>query len=284
MTHQLRSVTTTGTGAKLSASGVPVAGKTGTVNMTGGGNRDIWMAAYNPEISVAAWMGFDQPDANHKLEGWVSGGDYTAALCRDFFKSAYSGQSKPSFQKPSGIVSLEIDKKSIEWRGEAMLATDLTPKTYRFTEVFSEKNRPTRYSDIWNAPRKPNSFYVTHASSGKPQLVIQPADTAIYRVQRDAVGESFILTEMWGSAGETLYFTDEKAVPGVVYTYRVIPVHGELLQNGILLEGVQSVQVAQAKAPQSAGLFDRVVDLLFGSPASEPKPADTENVSSIFWN
>ncbi|MBQ2701035.1 MAG: PBP1A family penicillin-binding protein [Clostridia bacterium] len=284
MTDLLRSVTTSGTGAKLSASGVPVAGKTGTVNMTGGGNRDIWMAAYNPEISVAAWMGFDQPDANHKLEGWVSGGDHTAALCRDFFKSAYSGQSKPSFQKPSGIVSLEIDKKSIEWRGEAMLATDLTPKAYRFTEVFSEKNRPTRYSDIWNAPRKPNSFYVTHASSGKPQLVIQPADTAIYRVQRDAVGESFILTEMWGSAGETLYFTDEKAVPGVVYTYRVIPVHGELLQNGILLEGVQSVQVAQAKAPQSAGLFDRVVDLLFGSPASEPKPDDSENVSSIFWN
>ena len=32
-----------------------------------------------------------------------------------------------------------------------------------------------------------------------------------------------------------------------VYTYRVIPVHAELLNNGILLEGVQAVQVAQAK-------------------------------------
>ncbi|MBQ8536373.1 MAG: PBP1A family penicillin-binding protein [Clostridia bacterium] len=285
MTNLLQSVTSSGTGAKLSASGVPVAGKTGTVNMTGGGNRDIWMAAYNPEISVAAWMGFDQPDSTHKLASWVSGGDYTAALCRDFFKAAYTGKSKPSFARPGGIISLEIDKKAIEWRGEAMLATNLTPKAYRYTEVFSENNKPTKYSDVWNAPRTPNSFYVTHTSAGKPQLVIQPADNAIYRIQRDAVGESFILTEMWGSAGETLYYTDEKAIPGVVYTYRVIPVHGELLENGILLEGVQSVQVAQARAPQSSGFLDRVVDFLFG-PAStdERRNEEAENVSSIFWN
>lgn len=282
MTNLLQSVTASGTGAKLSASGVPVAGKTGTVNMTGGGNRDIWMAAYNPEISVAAWMGFDRPDANHKLAGWVSGGDYTAALCRDFFKAAYANRNKPTFKKPSGIISLEIDKKAIEWRGEAMLATDLTPKTYRYTEVFSEKNRPTKYSDIWNAPRKPNDFYITHTSAGKPRLVIQPADPAVYRIQRDAVGESFILTEMWGSAGETLYFTDEKAIPGVIYTYRVIPVHGELLENGILLEGVQSVQVAQAKAPQSAGLWERMTDLFFGGDRNDRNPP-AENVSSIFW-
>lgn len=285
MTNLLQSVTGSGTGAKLSASGMPVAGKTGTVNMTGGGNRDIWMAAYNPQISVAAWMGFDKPDNSHKLASWVSGGDHTAALCRDFFKAAYAGRNKPSFTKPSGIVSLEIDKKSIEWRGEAMLATKLTPQAYRYTEVFSENNKPTKYSDVWNAPRTPNSFYVTHTSAGKPQLVIQPADNAIYRIQRDTVGESFVLTEMWGSAGETLYYTDEKAIPGVVYTYRVIPVHGELLENGILLEGVQSVQVTQARAPQSNGLLDRVVDFLFGATSSGEVPREeAENVSSIFWN
>lgn len=36
MTSLLQSVTSSGTGAKLSAAGTPVAGKTGTVNMTGG--------------------------------------------------------------------------------------------------------------------------------------------------------------------------------------------------------------------------------------------------------
>ena len=31
--------------------------------------------------------------------------------------------------------------------------------------------------------------------------------------------------------------------------YRVIPVHAELLENGILLEGMQSVQVARVEKP-----------------------------------
>ena len=70
-------------------------------------------------------------------------------------------------------------------------------------------------------------------------------------MQRDAVGESFVLTELRGAPGETLYFTDQKARPGVTYTYRVIPVHAELLENGILLEGMQSVQVARVKEQES---------------------------------
>ena len=85
-------------------------------------------------------------------------------------------------------------------------------------------------------------------------------DAAVYRVQRDAAGESFILTELRAAAGETLYYTDNRAQPGVTYTYRVIPVHAELLDNGILLEGTQSVQVARVEKPSAlsrwfSGLF-----------------------------
>ena len=36
-------------------------------------------------------------------------------------------------------------------------------------------------------------------------------DAAVYRVQRDAAGESFILTELRAAAGETLYYTDNTA-------------------------------------------------------------------------
>lgn len=285
MTNLLQTVTASGTGAKLSTAGTPVAGKTGTVNMTGGGNRDVWMAAYNSEISTATWMGFDNPDANHKLQGWVSGGDNPAALARNIFRDYYKNKSKPQFARASGIISLELDKKAIEWRHEAMLAADLTPTAYRFSDVFSERNRPTKKSDVWNAPRTPNSFYISHNDAGNPLLVIQPAENAIYRVQRDAIGESFILTELRGTAGETLYFADKKATPGVVYTYRVIPVHAELLENGILLEGVQSVQVAQAKSGQSGSILEDMFGFLFGKKDSVPDTSQqqTENTSSLFW-
>ena len=56
MTSLLKTVTASGTGSRLSGAGTPVAGKTGTVNMTGGGNRDVWMAAYTR--SCPPWCGW----------------------------------------------------------------------------------------------------------------------------------------------------------------------------------------------------------------------------------
>lgn len=262
LTDLMRTVITSGTGTRLNNIGVPVAGKTGTVNMVGGGNRDAWMDAYTAELSVAVWMGYDEPDDTHRLSNSVSGGTNPASLARNFLKAYYTGRSKPSFAKPTGLVSVTLDKKAIEWRGEAMLATSLTPAAYQFTELFAEGTQPTKKSDVWQPPASTKSFYVTHDGEGQPQLVITASDAAVYRVQRDAVGESFILTELRAEAGQTLTYTDERAREGVTYTYRVIPVHAELLDNGILLEGAQSVQVARVERPNTLtnwlqGLFRR---------------------------
>ena len=280
MTSLLQTVTASGTGAKLSQAGTPVAGKTGTVNMTGGGNRDIWMAAYNSDLSTAFWMGFDNPDSQHKLQSWVSGGDYTAAMATRFFKSYYADKEKPAFLKADGIVWLNIDLKSIEWAGEPMLATKNTPKSYSISEVFLSSNRPTKESNVWSAPRTPSAFYVTHNNQGNPVLVITAADTGIYRIQRDAIGECIILNELYGSAGETLYYTDKKARLGVEYTYRIIPINAELLNNGILMEGKQAVQVASAKAPSTGSrIWQDISNLLFGQ-AEQDNSADA---LSLFW-
>lgn len=252
MTSLLKTVAASGTGSRLSGAGTPVAGKTGTVNMTGGGNRDAWMAAYTPEVATAVWMGYDEPDARHRLPNSVNGGTNPATLARNFLKAYYASRNKPDFKRPEGIVSVEIDKKALEWRGEPMLATSLTPSAYRVTELFAAGNQPTKKSDVWAAPPSAKSFYVTHNDQGQPLLVIEPGSSAIYRIQRDAVGESFILTELRGAPGETLYYTDSKAQAGVTYTYRVIPVHAELLDNGVLLEGMQSVQVARVQQTGSS--------------------------------
>ena len=282
MTSLLQSVTSSGTGAKLSQAGTPVAGKTGTVNMTGGGNRDIWMAAYNSDISTAFWMGFDQPDASHRLQSWVSGGDYTAAMAAKFFKAYYADKEKPAFLKADGVVWLNIDKKSIEWAGEAMLSSAATPKAYSYSEVFLASNHPTKESNVWRAPRTPSSFYVTHNQQGNPVLVITAQDAGLYRIQRDAVGECLILNELLGNAGETLYYTDKNARVGVVYTYRIIPINAELLNNGVLLEGKQAVQIAQAKAPQSGSSLWRDITGLFSSPAASTAD-EAADALSLFW-
>ena len=261
MTDLLRTVVASGTGTRLNSAGVQVAGKTGTVNMTGGGNRDAWMNAYTPDLSVCVWMGFDDPDDNHRLPNSVSGGTNPASLARNFIKSWYDGKKKPTFQNPGGFVTVTLDKKAIEQRGEPMLATSLTPDGYKLKEIFIDGSQPTKKSDVWQPPASVRSFQVTHDASGQPQLIITAGDTAVYRIQRDAIGESFILTELRAESGQTLTFTDDRARDGVVYTYRVIPVHAELLDNGILLEGKQSVQVARVQRPSLGnwlqGFFQR---------------------------
>jgi len=253
LTDLMQTVIASGTGTRLNSAGVQVAGKTGTVNMVGGGNRDAWMNAYTADLSVCVWMGYDQPDDNHRLSNSVSGGTNPASLARNFLKTWYTGRSKPAFRKPSGFISVTLDKKAIEWRGEPMLATSLTPDAYKMKEIFIEGTQPTKKSDVWQPPSSARSFYVTHDDNGQPELVITAGDAAVYRVQRDAVGESFILTELRAEAGQVLTYVDDRARDGVTYTYRVIPVHAELLDNGILLEGKQSVQVARVERPSSFG-------------------------------
>jgi len=126
-----------------------------------------------------------------------------------------------------------------------MLAGDATPKSYRSSEIFAASNRPYAVSDLWNAPSAPSSFYVAHDNRGFPELHFKATGPARYRIQRDAVGESVILTELIASPGQNLTYSDYSALPGVVYTYRIIPIHEELLQQGIWLEGKQAIQTAQ---------------------------------------
>lgn len=254
MTSMLQSVVSSGTGTRMLSANTPVAGKTGTVSMKGG-NRDIWMAAYNPEISVAVWMGFDQTDAQHKIPNGITGGKNTASLAAAFFKEVYVGKSKPEFQAPDGLVWLTLDKRAMTTRGSVMLASDQTPSDYKLSEVFTASNRPYAVSDIWNAPSAPSSFYVAHNAGGYPELHFKASSPARYRIQRDAVGESVILTEMIGSAGQSLTYSDYSAVPGVLYTYRIIPIHEELLQQGVWLEGKQAVALAQVAASDSGGFL-----------------------------
>ena len=259
MTSLLQSVVSSGTGTRMLAANTPIAGKTGTVSMTGG-NRDIWMTAYTPEISVAVWMGYDQTDAKHKISNGITGGRNTASLAAAFFKKAYADREKPDFSQPDGLVWLTLDKRALTSRGSIMLASDKTPKEYRLSEVFAASNRPYAVSDIWQAPDAPSSLYVAHNASGYPELHFKASSDARYRIQRDSVGESVILTEMIASSGQALSFLDSTAQAGILYTYRIIPIHEELLQQGVWLEGKQAVQLAQVQA--SGGFFSGLRELI----------------------
>ena len=158
------------------------------------------------------------------------------------------------------MVWLTLYNRALTSRGSIMLASDKTPKEYRLSEVFAASNRPYAVSDIWQAPDAPSSFYVAHNASGYPELHFKASSDARYRIQRDSVGESVILTEMIASSGQALSFLDSTAQAGILYTYRIIPIHEELLQQGVWLEGKQAVQLAQVQA--SGGFFSGLRELI----------------------
>ncbi len=259
LTSMMQSVTSWGSGTKLGATGLNVAGKTGTNSLVGmSGNRDIWMAAFTSDYSVACWMGFDNTNATHRLASSTGGGGAPAALTAAFYRGAYKGQNKPSFNSPGGLVWVTIDTAATAAAGTPMLAGSYTPDDYKLSEVFLEGNRPWKTSSIWQAPRALSYFYIDYEASGYPKLIFGATDAANYRVERIQNGNATVVTELYGAAGQTLTYTDWAAVAGEWYTYRVTPVHTAMLEQGVLLEGPASSQSVQARAA-SGGFLDGVV-------------------------
>ena len=94
--------------------------------------------------------------------------------------------------------------------------------------------------------RRPSMWRIAPAAI--PSCISKRRRMRAIASKRDAVGESVILTEMVASSGQALSFLDTSAQAGVLYTYRIIPIHEELLQQGVWLEGKQAVQLAQVRA------------------------------------
>ena len=263
MTSLMQSVTGWGTGAKLSATGLAVAGKTGTVSLVGmSGNRDIWMAAYTSDWSLACWMGCDVTDADHRLPSRQSGGDATAALATAFFRQAYRDRERPSFSSPGGLVWLTIDTAASQASGYPMLASSATPDDYKLSEVFLESNRPWATSSLWQSPRACSYFYIDYDASGLPKLVFGATDSANYRIERARNGSTQVLTELYGEAGQTLTYVDWTASAGEWYTYTVTPVQTGAADTGVVLEGPASSQSVQARP--ASGLWEGMLQWLSG--------------------
>lgn len=265
MTSMMRSVTGWGTGAKLSATGLSVAGKTGTVSLVGmSGNRDIWMAAYTSDYSLACWMGFDVTDANHRLPSRQSGGDATAAMAAAFLKKAYANKTKPSFSEPDGLVWLTIDTAAGQVTGYPMLASSATPQDYKLSEVFLTSNRPWSTSNVWQSPSACSYFYVEFNDSGLPRLRFGCTDAASYRIARAQNGQTTVLTELECSAGQDVSYVDWSAAPGEWYTYSVTPVQSRLLAEGIVFEGPTSRQSVQARLASAGNSIGDAIKRLVG--------------------
>ena len=247
LSDMLQSTVKVGTGKRLSELNIPLAGKTGTNGEAGGtGNRDAWMAAYNPEYAATVWMGYDDSANGKTLPKDASGGKYPAMILAEVFSELYASKDAPAFEMPAGVKEVKLDLHSLNSDHVAVLASVLTPEKQSVREVFAEGTEPANVSDYWVVPSPPTYFSVSaDPNSGEVSISFQPLQSfVLYRLYReDELGVAVQLEEWPGSAG-VIQYTDKGVQPGRTYSYYVIPAHPELTINGSQVVGAATRKIS----------------------------------------
>lgn len=113
------------------------ASKTGTTNS----NVDLWFIAYNPNITLGVWVGFD---VNHTMDRDKWARDVWVGLMDQVLNIRPELSPKDlDFTEPSGLVRMEIDSKS------GKLPSELTREAgHIITGVFKKESVPTEIDDM----------------------------------------------------------------------------------------------------------------------------------------
>ena len=245
LTDMLKTAATSGSAKALASAGMPVAAKTGTVSEAAGGTRDIWTAAYTPEVAVTVWMGFDQPDAEHALPDSAGGSGQPARLCAAFLKSISPLLSGRDFSVPEGLTAVEIDLAALDEYQTVMLAAANTPQAYRQTEYFYSNAVPNIVSDLWEAPEMVDDLKMLTKSGETPAIAFTSKNSAVdYLILRKTGDETEIVAEVSADAGNVIIWADPDADLDQVYSYSVLPRHRLLYESGTTLTGKESASVS----------------------------------------
>jgi penicillin-binding protein 1A len=97
MVSMMRGVVQFGTATAASSLGVPLAGKTGTVN----DHTDVWFLGYTPTYVTGVWMGY--PGRKKPLGNDMTGGHGALPMFISFMKDFLKGKPKEDFDKPPGM-------------------------------------------------------------------------------------------------------------------------------------------------------------------------------------
>jgi penicillin-binding protein 1B len=135
--NMMRSVMNEGTagGARSAGFTFDAAGKTGTTN----DQRDAWFIGFTPQLLTVVWVGLD----NNQPLG-LTGGQAALPIWTSFMKRALAGRPNRSFDAPSDVVFVEIDKTN------GKIATPMCPTV--MVESFLAHAEPRERCDEHDTP------------------------------------------------------------------------------------------------------------------------------------
>lgn len=137
LTDAMKDVITIGTGRLCNFEGMTLAGKSGTTTK----NRDALFAGFSPYYSCVVWGGYD--DNAPQASGTTS---YPKLIWRTVMQRLHEGLADKDFDKPAGIVTVQVCKKSGKLAVSGLCDDD--PRGSQVTtEYFAAGTEPTEACD-----------------------------------------------------------------------------------------------------------------------------------------
>ncbi len=238
ITSMLATAATTGSAKALSEANIPIAGKTGTVSMDNGNNRDIWTVAYTPDTVACVWMGFDSPSDVRSIPSWAGGSSYPAKLLGKFF----DGFPGIPFKTPEGIEKVFLDKYSLDNEHRALLAPSYAPKEYVTEEVYKNGTSPKQQSGNFDTPVPISDLKGEWRDDINVVLSFTSnSDFCDYLVVRSDEAGKEVLPPIRGKKGETVTVEDQFIGDTAVYT--IISRNSIMYESGTVLLSPESNSV-----------------------------------------
>ena len=236
LTSMLESVAESGTASLLSGVGIPLAAKTGTVGDETG-NRDVWLACYNPDYAAVVWMGFDDASGGRCLPKDCGGGTYPAMLLYRVFSELYRDRIAPDFSVPADVTSVPLDGAMLETEHVATLANSLTPENRIRYEYFVRGTEPVETTPYWQIPEPPSDIAVSLSDETVVITFTPPSRYCAYRLYREDEEGFSVLLAAFERPVYPIRFEDDVSDLSGTYAYYVVPFHPDLLVDGAPLCG-----------------------------------------------
>ncbi len=133
LVNMMKGVVQRGTGSYASKLKRPIAGKTGTSQ----DSKDMWFIGMTPDLTAAAWMGYDDY-GSIPLKDWTGGGT-VVPWWTEIMEAVLKDQPVRDFPVPEGIVFVTVDQET------GKLALPTCKK--KILEAFIKGTEPKEFCD-----------------------------------------------------------------------------------------------------------------------------------------
>lgn len=205
MTNMLKEACKTGTSMKLKNLDFDVAGKTGTVAITGtNNNTDAYSVAYTTKHTMGVWIGNYSNAPEYVLEGKNNGGTYATNMIKICFEELYANNKPENFKQPNSVKEVEIDLKEYENNHVIKLASSNCPDRYKIKTLVSKRFEPKETSELF-ANLSVENFDVK-IENGKVLVCFDAEDYLKYEIMRVENGKTKSLKKYSNKKGKIEYY------------------------------------------------------------------------------